>query len=94
MCAHSPESQLYPGLYKKCGQKAKGGVSVPLLHSALHSSTAPECCIQLWHPQYRKERHGLLELVQKCTVKMVTKLEHLSSEKRLRELGLFSVEKR
>ena len=30
--AHSPESQLYPGLHqKKCGQQVKGGDSAPLL---------------------------------------------------------------
>ncbi|KAK4826703.1 hypothetical protein QYF61_010918 [Mycteria americana] len=34
MCAHSPESQLYPGLHqKKRGQQVEGGDSAPLLHS-------------------------------------------------------------
>jgi len=52
-----------------------------------------EACIQLWSPQPRKDM-DLLKQVQRGATKMIRRTEHLSHEERLRELGLFSVERR
>jgi len=50
-----------------------------------------DSCIQLWSPQHSKDIH-LLDWVKRAT-NMIRGLEQLAYEERLRDLGLFSLEK-
>ena len=52
-----------------------------------------EHCIQMWSPQHRTDV-DLLRNVWRRSTKIIQGMECLSYEDRLRELGLFSLEKR
>ncbi|PKU43450.1 hypothetical protein llap_6245 [Limosa lapponica baueri] len=90
VCACSPEDQSHPGLHqKKCGQQVGGGDSVPLLsrdptQSIVSGSGGPNI----------RRTWTCWKGVQRRATKMIRGLEHLSSEDSLRELELFSLEKR
>jgi len=52
-----------------------------------------ESCVQFWSLQHKKDM-DVLERIQRKVTEIIRGLEYLSYEDRLRELGLFSLEKK
>ena len=63
-----------------------------VLHLGQENPTYMQSCIQAWDPQQKKDVE-LVDQIQRRAGQMTGELEHLSCEKRLRELGLFGMEK-
>jgi len=85
--SHSPEGQPYLGLHPS---RPREGI-LPLCSALVR--IPQESCVQLWSPQHRKDMEPVGVGPEEAT-KMIRRLEHLCCKERLRDLGLFSLEKR
>ncbi|KAK4826123.1 LOW QUALITY PROTEIN: hypothetical protein QYF61_005275 [Mycteria americana] len=84
---HLPDHEPATCPYPKEGQRYPG------LHRRNVASRLREVILPLYSALYKRDMDILERLQQKATT-MMKGLEHLSYEERLRELGLFSLEKR
>jgi len=80
----------WPESKKNVASKSRE-VIVPLYSALLRCYL--KSCVQLQSPQ-RKKDTDLLEWVQRRATKIISRMEHLVYVENLRELGLFSLQKR
>ncbi|GAB0190162.1 mitochondrial enolase superfamily member 1 [Grus japonensis] len=92
LCAHAAQkANCVQGCIKRSMTSRSKDVILPLYSTLVRPHL--EYCAQLWGPLYKKDM-DLLECIQRRATEMIRGLAHLSCEDRLRELGLFTLEKR
>ena len=79
------------GCTKRCMNSRSREVILPLCCALLRPHL--EYCIQMWSPQYVRHM-DLLKHVHGRATKMIQGIEHLCYEDRLREPGLYNLERR